>query len=133
MLQVSLEPSPGKNARCGVHVLPPKKLPPTNESRRREGTDVEPFAEASVLILLATETIGERFCCCQEKKSCCEGRLSEATSRLADLGESGRLEYRSVPAHTPVFKKPSVKRYLGSQFIRNLLLGPQLTGAFLFF
>jgi len=52
----------------------PKKFPPTNESRRREGTDVEPFAEASVLILLATETIGERFCCCQGK-SCCGGQL----------------------------------------------------------
>ena len=49
-----------------LFIVASRKFPPTNEPLR--GTNVTLYSTQRA-ILLATETIGERFCCCQEEKS----------------------------------------------------------------
>jgi hypothetical protein len=52
-------------------------------------------------ILLATETIGERFCCCQEKKDFSKKAATLEEDRSPQIGGRARLERALLP---PVYR-----------------------------
>ena len=95
-----------------------RKFPPTNEPLR--GTNVT-FYSTQRAILLATETIGEGFCCCQEEKSPCqETRLSGTKSDTAMVSWLARLEpLLSQPLSPQTPRITSIKRLPVRHFVFN--------------
>ena len=79
-------------------------------------------------ILLATETIGERFCCCQEEKTLCqEMRHSGANSDTAVASWLARLEpLLSQSLSLQTREIPSIKRLSVRHFGLQSLELPKL-------
>jgi hypothetical protein len=84
------------------------------------------FTEASVLILLATETIGERFCCCQEKSGTKKAAPGSdiAAGRIWAVSAAGILFSTAyAPSARVSLGKTFTKMRIHPQFLPRTIVG----------